>query len=64
MLLSISPEVTEKVQKCLRRSKAMSQPAMTYKAVTVGIPKPVSVTTKVATKLEYIHNTGNVVIML
>lgn len=64
MLLSTSPKLTEKVQKCLRRSKAMSQPAMTYRAITVGLPNPTSVATKVATKLEYVHNTGKVPVIV
>lgn len=61
MLLSTCPKLTEKIQKCLRRSKAMSQPAMTYRAITVGLPSPTSVVKKIATKLEYVHNTGKVV---
>uniref|UniRef100_A0A0P4W657 Uncharacterized protein n=1 Tax=Scylla olivacea TaxID=85551 RepID=A0A0P4W657_SCYOL len=60
MLLSTSPKLTEKVQKCFRRSKAMSQPAMMYRAITVGLPNPTSVATKVAIKLEYVHNSGKV----
>ncbi|XP_045133597.1 mitochondrial mRNA pseudouridine synthase RPUSD3-like isoform X2 [Portunus trituberculatus] len=61
MLLSTSSKLTEKIQKCLRRCKAMSQPAMTYRAITVGLPSPASIATKVATKLEYVHNTGKVI---
>ncbi|KAG0699589.1 Mitochondrial mRNA pseudouridine synthase RPUSD3 [Chionoecetes opilio] len=60
MLLSTCSKVTEKVQKCLRRSKTLSQPAMTYQAVTLGLPNPATANTKVATKLEYVHDLGNV----
>lgn len=64
MLLSTSDKLTERVQKCLRRSKALTQPAMTYWAVTVGLPNPVVGSTKVATKLEYVHNVGNVPVVI
>lgn len=64
ILLSTSPKVTEKVQKCLRRSKVEGQPVTAYQAVTVGLPVPVKIATKVGTQLEYIHNVGHVPVIV
>ncbi|KAG7170817.1 Mitochondrial RNA pseudouridine synthase Rpusd4-like 2, partial [Homarus americanus] len=44
----------------LRRSKAFQQPPQTFWAVTVGVPRPVTVATKTAISLEYISGIGKV----
>ncbi|XP_042218823.1 mitochondrial mRNA pseudouridine synthase RPUSD3-like [Homarus americanus] len=60
ILLSTCSKLTEKVQKSLRRSKAFQQPPQTFWAVTVGVPRPVTVATKTAISLEYISGIGKV----
>lgn len=64
ILLCTNKELTEKVQKCFRRSASFEQPALTYWAVTVGLPKPATIATKVGSTLEYVSNAGKVPVIL
>ncbi|XP_045605802.1 mitochondrial mRNA pseudouridine synthase RPUSD3 [Procambarus clarkii] len=64
MLLCTSPELADKVHKSLRRSRTLQQPPLTYWAVTVSLPQPVSAASKAACKLEYVNNIGKVPVIL
>ncbi|KAK3882425.1 hypothetical protein Pcinc_013199 [Petrolisthes cinctipes] len=64
IILSTSPKITENVQKCWRRSKTSEEAQLTFWAVTVGLPKPVSDATKIGIKTECVENMGNVPVLV
>ncbi|XP_068216819.1 mitochondrial mRNA pseudouridine synthase RPUSD3-like [Palaemon carinicauda] len=60
VLLSSKKEMSQKVQKCFRRSKAFKRPPLSYWAVTVGSPAPETIKTKVGISLDHVDGVGKV----